>query len=136
MKHSKQAAKSSRNPRTQSHSAWHSVQQCLQASLSLRVVSSHKVRRHYDTARTSRRAATFRPQYKGANDPWQPECLASERPARQSGSNNTSVGAPGCRTPRLQLNAQFTTCYRCYAMPSSSEKPLMRSCLLLAFIEA
>ena len=71
----------------------------------------------------------LRPQYKGANDPWQPECLASERPARQSGSNNTSVGAPGCRTPSLQLNAQFTSCYRCYAIPPSSKKPLMHACV-------
>ena len=65
-----------------------------------------------------------------------PVCHTSERPATQSARNNASVGAPGCRTPRLQLNVQFTTCYRCYAMPSSSKKPLMRACLLLAFTEA
>ena len=100
------------------------------------VVSSHKVRRHYDTTRTSRRAATLRPQYKRANDPRHPVCPTHERPATQSARNNASVGAPGCRTPRHQLNAQFTTCYRCYAMPSSSKKPLIRACLLLAFTAA
>ena len=51
------------------------------------VVSSHKVRRHYDKARTSRRTATLRPQYKRANDPRYPVCPASERPATQSARN-------------------------------------------------
>ena len=81
---------------------WHSVQQCLQASQVIcrqGVVSSHRVRRLYDTAQTSRRTATLRPQYKGANDPRQPVCPAGERPTPQSDSNITSVGAPGCRTP-------------------------------------
>ena len=73
------------------------------------VVLSHKVRRHYDTERTSRRTATLRPQYKRANDPRHPVCPASERPATQSARNNASLGAPGCRIPRLRLNAQFTT---------------------------
>ena len=58
------SAKSTKYTRTQSHSTWHSVQQCLQASQVIcrrGVVSSHTVRRHYDTARTSRRTATLRP---------------------------------------------------------------------------
>ena len=101
-KHSKQAAKSSKYPRTQSHSALHSVQQCLQAIQVIfrrGVDSSHRVRRHYDTARTSRRTATLRPQYKGTNDPRQPVCPAGGCPATQSDSNITSVGVPGCRIP-------------------------------------
>ena len=52
------AAKSSKYPRTQSHSARHSVQQCIHASQVIcrrGVVSSHRVRRHCDIARTSRR---------------------------------------------------------------------------------
>ena len=65
---------------------------------------------------------------KRANDPRHPVCPASERPVTQSARNNASVGVPGCLTPRLQLNAQFTTCYRCYAMPSSSKKPRVRVC--------
>ena len=77
-----------------------SVQQCLQASQVIcrrGVVSSHRVRRHYDTARTSRRTAMLRPpEYNGANDPRQPVCPDGERPATQSDSNITSVGAPGC----------------------------------------
>ena len=66
-----------------------------------RGVPSHRVRRHCDIARTSRRTPTLRPQYKGANDPRQPVCRdgGGERPVTQSDSNITSVGAPGCRTP-------------------------------------
>ena len=61
------------------------------------VVSSPRVRRHYDTTnKPPNRDALLRPQYKRADDPRQPVCPASERP---SDSNNASVGAPGCRTP-------------------------------------
>ena len=60
---------------------------------------SSRLTEYYDTVQTSRRTATLRPQYKGTNDPRQPVCPAGERPATQSDSNITSVGAPGCRTP-------------------------------------
>ena len=70
-----------------------------------------RVRRHYDTARTSCRTATLlRPQYKQANDPRQAVCPANEHPTTQSDSNNASVGAPGYHTP-TERTAPFTLCY-------------------------
>ena len=63
-------------------------------------VSSHRVRRHYDTARTRHRTATLRPQYKWANDPWQPVSPASTVRQQQY---------LGRRARMSRHNAQFTS---------------------------
>ena len=112
-KGSKQVAKSSKYPGTQSHRAWHSVRQSLQASQVI-CRGGSRFTEYADTARTSRQTATLRPQ-------------DTREAMMQTGKLSTAASVPRRRAPRHTVREQnclgrratifrlshwtFTSCY-------------------------